>query len=280
WAKEKFLPMRSEGGARYPKRTLRSLTVTTVFPNGLASRFRQVVFQPLTEESAAGAREYAFAYQADKQVGQLPPPKVYPEDGKVDEAIESGEGSANNPALATYTSTRTFYIRFPRLRAGDVVELRYRVEDVALRNEVADYYGEVEYMGTDEPVESSEYVLITPKTRSFHVNASSVPGLRHETADQGDTRIERFMAEHGPAVVAEPVMPPWAEIVPHVHVSTFKSWDEVGAFYWGLSRDQLDVDEEVRRRVREITKGLKDDAAKVRAIYKYVTRLRYVALEL
>ncbi len=282
WAPERFLPMRTEGAQRWPKRTLRSLTVTTVFPNGLASRFRQVVFQPLTDEAAASAREYAFDYQSDKQAWQIRAAKVYREgsDGKVDEATESGEAGANNPALATYTSTRTFYVHFPRLSPGDVVELRYRVEDVALRNEVADYYGEVEYMGTDEPLASSEYVLITPKARTFYVNAASVPGVARETVEQGDQRIDRFVASAVPAIAPEPVMPPWAEIVPHVHVSTFKSWDDVGAFYWGLARDQLDVDDEVRRRVREITKGLKGDAAKVRAIYKYATRLRYVALEL
>src|SRR6185437_3315220 len=131
-----------------------------------------------------------------------------------------------------------------------------------------------------EPVASSEYVLITPKSRTFYVNADSVPGVQRETTEQGDSRIYRFIANDVPPIAPEPVMPPYTEIVPHVHVSTFKSWDDVGAFYWRLSRDQLDVDDEVRRKVKEITKGLKDDAAKVRAIYKYATRLRYVALEL
>jgi tetratricopeptide (TPR) repeat protein len=280
WAPDKFLPMRAEAAPKYPKRTLRNLTVTTVFPNGLASRFRQIVFQALTDEAAATAREYAFSYQADKQTVQLRAAKVYRADGKVDDAVESGEGSANDPALATYSSTRTFYVHFPRLEAGDLVELRYRVEDVAPRNEVADHYGEVEYMGSDEPTASSEYVLITPKSRALYVNATSVPGVTRQTTEQGDQRIDRFVAEHLPALVPEPVMAPWAEIVPHVHVSTFKGWDEVGAWYWGLAKDQFDVDDEVRRRVKELTKGLKDDAAKVRAIYKYVTRLRYVALEL
>jgi hypothetical protein len=74
-------------------------------------------------------------------------------------------------------------------------------------------------------------------------------------------------------------MPPWSEVLAHVHVSTFKTWDEVGQFYWGLAKDQLDVDDEVRKKVRELTKGLKDDAAKVKAIYRYATELRYVALE-
>ncbi|MEP7125985.1 MAG: DUF3857 domain-containing protein [Byssovorax sp.] len=279
WAPDRFLPMRSGADKRYPKRTLRNLTVTTVFPNGLASRFRQVVFQPLTDEAAAAGREFAFEYQGDRQTVTLRAAKVYREGGKIDEAVESGEGAANNPAIAMYTSTRTFYVHFPRLSSGDVVELRYRVEDVAPRNELADYFGEVEYLGSDEPVASTEYVLITPKARTFNINASSVPRLKRETTEDGDRRIDRFVADNLEPIAAEPVMPAWAEILPHVHVSTFKTWDQVGAWYWGLARDQFDVDDEVRRRVKEITKGLTDDPAKIRAIYKYATELRYVALE-
>ena len=278
WAPDKFLPMRSTV-ERYPKRTLRNLTVTTVFPNGLASRFRQIVFQPLTDEAAATARQFAFEYQADHQTVTLRAAKVYRADGKVDEAADSGEAGANNPSLATYTSSRTFYVNFPRLNAGDVVELRYRVEDVASKNDIADYFGEVEYLGSDEPVASSEYILITPKSRTFYVNASSVPGLKRDTTEQGEQRVDRFLAESLAPINAEPVMPAWAEVLPHVHVSTFKTWDQVGSWYWGLARDQFDVDDEVRKKVREITKGLKDDASKVKAIYRYATELRYVALE-
>jgi tetratricopeptide (TPR) repeat protein/transglutaminase-like putative cysteine protease len=279
WAKEVFLPMRAGANKRYPKRTLRNLTVTTVFPNGLASRFKQVVFQPLTDEAAAAAREYAFDYQGDRQTVTLRAARVYRADGKVDEAVESGEGGANNPAIAMYTSTRAFYVHFPRLNTGDVVELRYRVEDVAPRNELADYFGEVEYLGSDEPIDSSEYVLITPKARSFHVNASSVPGLKRETKEEGELRIDRFSVEKLEPIVVEPVMPPWAEVLPHVHVSTFKTWDEVGVWYWGLAREQFDVDDEVRKKVKEVTKGLTDDAARVRAVYRFATEARYVALE-
>src|SRR6185295_17671778 len=124
---------------------------------GLASRFKQVVYQPLTDEAAAGARQYSFEYQADRQTVTLRAARVYRADGKVDEAIESGEAGANNPEIAMYTSTRTFYVNFPRLNAGDLVELRYRIEDVSPRNELADYFGEVEYLGSDEPTAGAEY---------------------------------------------------------------------------------------------------------------------------
>jgi tetratricopeptide (TPR) repeat protein len=279
WAPEKFLPLRNTSDKRYPKRTLKDLKVTTVFPNGLSSTFRQVVYMPVTDEAAQDAREYAFSYQGDRQVVTLRAAKVYRPDGKVDEAIDTGEAGVANPAISMYTSTRTFYVRFPRLSAGDIVELRYRVEDVTLRNEIADYFGEVEYMQSDEPIHSSEYVLIAPKSRKLNVFASPLPGLKREASESGDQSILKFVANDVPPLVPEAAMPPWSEVLAHVHVSTFKTWDEVGKFYWGLAKDQFDVDDEVRKKVRELTKGLKDDAAKVKAIYRYATELRYVALE-
>jgi tetratricopeptide (TPR) repeat protein len=279
WGEDKFLPMRTTPPTGHKRRTLRNLTVTTVFPNGLASRFRQVVFQPLTDEAAAAAREYAFEYQGERQTVVLRAAKVYRADGKIDEAIESGEGSAHDPELSMYTSQRTFYVHFPRLNAGDVVELRYRVEDVAPRNEIADYFGELEYLQSDEPTASSEYVVVAPKEKPLHAFASPLPNLVREVKEDGGRTIYRFAATDVAAAVPEPAMPAWGETLAHVHVSSFKTWDDVGAWYWGLARDQFDVDDEVRRVAKEITKGLTDERDKVRAVYKYATRTRYVALE-
>jgi len=280
WPSERFLEKRKLAAGGHHRRTLRDLTVTTVYQNGLASRFHQVVFQPLTDEAAAAAREYAFAYQADSEVVQLRAARVYREGGKIDEAIESGEGPADNPAIATYTSARTFYVHFPRLNAGDVVELRYRIEDVGQRNELSDYFGEIVYLQEPVPVYGAEYVLRTPKNRSFYFHASPLPGLARADAVEGDTRVYSFKVPEIAPLFPEPKMPPFGEVLGHVHVSTYKSWDQVATWYAGLARDQLKPDDEVRRRVTALTKGLTDPAAKVRAIYdEVVQRTRYVALE-
>lgn len=282
WAPERFLPLskvpQKEG---YPRQTLRDLNVTTVFDNGLSSSFRQIVFQPLTDEGAAQARQYPVSFQGDRQVVTLRAAKVYRGGSltRVDEAVESGETGMSNPALAMYSSQRTFYVNFPRLSAGDVVELRLRVEDVAPRNEIADYFGEIEYMQSDEPLANREYVLITPKTKSFHFFASPLPGLIQENKEEGDQRIYRFSAASVAPLGPEPAMPPWASVLAQVHVSTFNAWGDVGAWYWGLAREKMDVDDEVRAKVKEITKGLTSERDKIKAVYDYVTRLRYVALE-
>jgi tetratricopeptide (TPR) repeat protein/transglutaminase-like putative cysteine protease len=279
WDSDKFLKQRFAPAAGQPRRTLRDLTVTTVFDNGLSSQFRQVVFQPLTEPAAAAGRQYGFAYESDRQVVQLRGAKVYRADGKIDEAVEYGEGSADDPSISMYTSARSFYVQFPRLEPGDVVELRYRVDDVTPRNEFGNYFGEIVALQGGEPVSNAEYVLITPKERTFYYD-QNIPGLTTSNSVVGNQRIYRFAAKEIPALNPEPAMPPWPEVLGSVHVSTYKSWDDLGRWYWGLIKDQFDLDEETRKLAKKITEGKTTEIDKVKAVYKWVTEnTRYVALE-
>jgi hypothetical protein len=65
-----------------------------------------------------------------------------------------------------------------------------------------------------------------------------------------------------------------------VHVSTYKSWDDLGRWYWGLVKDQFDLDEDTRKLAHKIAEGKKTEREKVEAVYDWVIRnTRYVALE-
>jgi predicted Zn-dependent protease len=66
---------------------------------------------------------------------------------------------------------------------------------------------------------------------------------------------------------------------PAVEVTTFHGWDEVGAWYATLQKDQLTVTPDVQKKAAEITKGLSTDDEKIRALYDYVsTHFHYVSL--
>jgi tetratricopeptide (TPR) repeat protein/transglutaminase-like putative cysteine protease len=276
-----FLTKRSAPAEGQARRSLVDLRVTSVFASGLASRFHQVVFQPLTEAAATASRDYVFTYETDSQMVQVRTARVFRKDGHTDEAVESGPGpTADDESIAMYTSSRTYIIHFPRLEPGDVIEVQYRIEDVAARNTFADYFGEIAYLQGTEPIFRAEYVLVTPKSRTFYFNTPHVPGLRRTVEENGDERTFDFLALDVPGLAPEPLQPPWTETLGHVHVSTFRSWDEMGRWYWGLVKDQFAPDDEVRRRASVLTQGLTSDAAKVRAIYDYVVqKTRYVALE-
>ena len=280
WSAERFLPLRYAPSKGQVRRTLRDLNVTTVFSNGLSSRFRQLVFQPLTDASAAISRQYAFSYEADRQVVQVRGARVYRGDGRIDEAIESGEGAANDPSISMYTSQRTFYVQFPRLEPNDVVELRYRIEDMTPRNEYADYFGDLVYLQQDEPVRNAEYVLISPPSRKIYFDTNLAKLIKHQSKDANGAHIDWFTADELEPIHPEPHMPPYGELSGFIHLLTFDSWESLGRWYWGFIKDQFDVDEETRRLAIRIAGQAKTEAEKVQAVYDWVVQnTRYVALE-
>ncbi|MEO7096896.1 MAG: DUF3857 domain-containing protein, partial [Polyangiales bacterium] len=175
---------------------------------------------------------------------------------------------------------RIYYVLFPNLQAGDVVELRYRIEDVTPRNAFGDYFGEVSYLQNAEPTARIEYVLRSPKGRPLSIFTPKTLKLAFTEEDKGDLHVARWLGEDIGGQITEPSMPPWAEVLGHVHVSTYTDWDSLAAWYWSLVKDQYVADDAVRAKVKELTKGLTKDADKVRAVYAFVVQqTRYVALE-
>lgn len=66
---------------------------------------------------------------------------------------------------------------------------------------------------------------------------------------------------------------------PDVQISSFQSWEEVGRWYWGLQKDRVEPSAAIRAKAAELTKGVPDDAAKLRALYSFVsTKYRYIGI--
>jgi hypothetical protein len=57
---------------------------------------------------------------------------------------------------------------------------------------------------------------------------------------------------------------------PSVQVTTFTGWDQVGAWYWSLQKDEMTVTPAIQARAAALTKGLTTDDEKMRAIFSAV----------
>jgi tetratricopeptide (TPR) repeat protein len=66
---------------------------------------------------------------------------------------------------------------------------------------------------------------------------------------------------------------------PDVQISTFQSWEEVGAWYNALQQERVKPTAEIRSKAAELTKNAADENAKLHTIYNYVsTQFRYIGV--
>lgn len=264
----------------WPATVLHDLTVNTVFDNGLSSSFHQMVTQVHDDDGARQWQHYSIPHDPATQYVDVRTARVHRADGTVLQSVRHGSRALGDPRYRIYYSSQAHVVRFPDLRPGDTIELAYRITDVAFRNVFNDYYGDYRLLGRGVPTRRLEYVLITPREREFYFNEPALPSLRHERREEDGRRVDHFVAEEIPAARREPNMPGPSETLPYLHVSTYRSWEDVGRWWWGLVQDQLVSDAALRRTVHELTDGVADVRTRVERIYGWVIRnTRYVGLE-
>ena len=92
--------------------------------------------------------------------------------GEIDvlEATDRSDDDLSEPWYGLYYDNRAEVVRFEGLRPGDVIEIQYLVEDVASENQLADYFGDLQYIAENIPKRRWDYTLIAPASRPIHFN--------------------------------------------------------------------------------------------------------------
>jgi tetratricopeptide (TPR) repeat protein len=258
--------------------------VVRVHRNGLAQTFAQRLVAIRTDHGAEENKEFYVRYTPGSEDVEIRQARVYRRVAggalEVLEAADRADQDLSEPWYGLYYDNRAEVVRFEGLRAGDVLEVQYVVEDVSADNQLADYFGDLQTIAEAIPKRLWEYTLIAPASRPIYSNTPRVPRLASHVTAEGDERVYAFSARDVAALDAEPAMPGLTEVAPYLHVSTYASWDDVGAWYWKLVEEQLLPDDELRRAARGAVKPGQSPAERVRAIHDLVlSGTRYVGLE-
>ncbi|HXU05263.1 MAG TPA: DUF3857 domain-containing protein, partial [Polyangia bacterium] len=258
--------------------------VVRVHRNGLSRTFAQRVVQVLTERGAEENKEFAVHYTPGREEVDVRQARVYRRSASGElttlEATDRSDEDLSEPWYGLYYDNRAEVVRFEGLRPGDVVEIQYLVDDVGSDNQMADYFGDLQFIGETIPKRRWDYTLIAPVSRPIYSNVPRLPRLERQITVEGNDRVYRFAAKDIGKIDAEPAMPGIGETSPYLHVSTYASWADVGAWYWRLVEESLAADDEVRRTARGLVKRGMSDAERARAVYDFVvSSTRYVGLE-
>jgi transglutaminase-like putative cysteine protease len=258
--------------------------VVRVHKNGLSQTFAQRLVEILTTHGAEENKEFYVRYTPGTEEVDIRQARIYRRGpgGEVEviEATDRDDQDLSEPWYGLYYDNRAEVVRFEGLRAGDVMEIQYVVDDVSSENQMADYFGDFDLISESIPKRRWDYTLIAPSSRPLYTNTPRLPRLTREVTEEGEDRVYRFAATDVAKIDAEPAMPGLAEVAPYLHVSTYATWAAVGSWYWRLVEEQLAPDDDLRRAARAVLTPRMSERERVRAIHKLVvTGTRYVGLE-
>ncbi|MFT3840109.1 MAG: DUF3857 domain-containing protein [Myxococcaceae bacterium] len=251
--------------------------------SGLSSRFQQQVVKVLNQRGVESFRSLPITYSPDRQEVRVVKARITKPDGSVVESYQDGERPLNEPWTGMYYDARARILSFPALAPGDVLELQWSIDDTSSENLLSDYWGDVDSVQSTYPKLHYRYAVEMPKGRPLYWNQKTLPSwVKTEQKEEDGRTVYLFEAANVAKVIPEPQMPGWAEVSTLLHMSTYQTWEQVGRYWWGLVRDQLVPNEELKKTVDTVLKGVdrKDDRKVISAIYDFVvTHTRYVALE-
>lgn len=179
-----------------------------------------------------------------------------------------------------YTDYREKHITVPSLRPGDTLEYEY-VTATTTPLAKDQFWFNYEFMRV--PITLSETVEISvPEGVALKLKTN--PGFEPKVTDEGGRRVYRWEHANLERKTQEERrkerLERWRkQVPPDIQLSTFKSWEEVGAWYRELERERVQPADAVRAKARELVAGKNTEMEKVEAIYDFVSQnFRYVSL--
>jgi Flp pilus assembly protein TadD len=251
-----------------------------VLPNGLTERLDHRIIRVLDDRGVRTQAVQALSFDPEQSIVEVRRARVRRKNGAIEELGEVNVVALASAGYRMYYDQRQIRVIFDGLRIGDTLEVAFLVRDIAARNMFDEYFGDIMPLQGMEPRKHVEYVLEAPKDKPIYFN---LDGVTRKPTKDGKFVLYRHVADDVPAIKPENGMPGWTEVARFLHASTYKTWNDVGDWYWDLVREQLVVDGDIKKAVATALEGLPAGATekdKVAAIYEYVVRnTRYVGLE-
>jgi len=177
-----------------------------------------------------------------------------------------------------YSNAKVKIISMPEVVEDSIIEYKASIFTSKLINE-DDFqfrYG-IQYF---EPCLRHKLKLVIPRERKVNIHYVRLKEVKPEISESSNLLIYEWKIENVPEIIAEPNMPPWADISPFIMVSSFKSWEEFSRWWRNLSQGQAEPTPEIEKKVQELIEGKMTQEEKARAIYNWVvSNIRYVGLE-
>lgn len=230
----------------------------------------------------AGVKAFAvlsLTYTSANEVVEIDYVRVRKADGTIvktpDYNIQDMPGEVTRTA-PLYSDIHEKHVAVKGLGVGD--ELEYSVSYRIVKPQVTGHFWS-EYSFTKSAIAKDERLEISfPSGKYFKVVS---PEFKPEITEANGRRVYRWTHSNLAVKESDPnEIPRRIPPSPDVQVTTFSSWEDVGRWYGDLQKEPLQVTPAIQAKAAELTKGLKTDDEKIRALYNFVSlKYHYIGLD-
>jgi transglutaminase-like putative cysteine protease/Tfp pilus assembly protein PilF len=231
-------------------------------------------------QSQAGVEAFGqlvFGYSSATEKLDIEYVRVRKPDGRV---VPTPESTAQDFApdvlreAPMYSDYRQRHISVAALQPGDVLEYR-TVTRVQTPLAAGNFWYEYTFP-KGVAVSEDRLEINVPKGRDVKLKS---PTKSPEIQEVGDRRIYTWVAKN--------LQPERDQVSdegvtkPDIQLTTFTDWKQVAHWYAKLQGERMTVDDDVRKKAEELTKGANTSTEKARRLYDFVARgIRYVSISL
>lgn len=248
-----------------------------VRPDGTSSLTYHKVIKILNERGREIYGEVYIPYSLSSERVKILKARTIKPDGTEVEATAIHDVSLAE-GYHLYSDAMAKVISMPSLENNAIIEYAYTVDDLG-RGPLGKHFQD-EFLFQDfDPMLISRYTLTIPKGMNIYYKMYNGQ-LEPQIEEKGNTVVYTWEMKNIPQITQEDYMPPLADVVPRLEITTFKDWQEVASWYYDIANPKTKSDEAIKAKVAELTKDKKTLEDKAKAIYYFVANdVRYVGLE-
>ena len=177
-----------------------------------------------------------------------------------------------------YSDVKNKVISMPGLTNGAIIDYSYTLKPE--RSFMKGDFSSSWQLRGKQPVLSSHYEVSYPADMDVRWTSFGAD-LSPSVEDVNGRKILTWKQSNLPKITEQPGMPPVSRISDKILVTSIESWEYYASETWKLFKGRDKANAAIKKKVKELTKGLKTEEEKIQAVYDYVaTKIRYVAIEL
>ena len=182
-----------------------------------------------------------------------------------------------NPEAPIFSNRLLKTVQIPGLTKGSIIDYKYR--SVVVKPYMKNNFFTEDYFGGLSQLKKSVYKLTMPKGVYYRYAEYGFKEKPEIIKNSKYTTLVWSMWNRK-KITPEIMGPAESFIVPHVAVSSVKSWNDVAAWYANLTKDIIKPGKKLNGFIKKLIASKKTKLEKIKSIYNFVAKkIRYVGYE-